>query len=102
MMKIKILTGIAALLFSSVIWTQAADDATSGDKKVTREVSSFTEIELSVAANLYLKQGSEHRLVLEGDEDELDVSISGSGKVRYKGAPRVNASISGSGRAESY
>jgi len=71
-MKIKILTGIAALLFSSLIWTQAADGVTPGDKKVTREVGSFTEIELSVAANLYLKQGNEHSLVLEGDEDELE------------------------------
>ncbi len=71
-MKKNMLIGMAVLLFSSVLWTQAAGKVNVGDKKVTREVGPFTEIELSVAANLYLKQGNEHSLVLEGDEDELE------------------------------
>jgi len=71
-MKTKIIVLITGLLFASALWIKAADDVQSGDKKVTREVGSFSEIELSVAANLYLKQGNEHSLVLEGDEEDLE------------------------------
>lgn len=71
-MKTNILMLIAGLLFSSFIFTQPVGEGYSADKKVEREVPPFTKLKLSVAANLYLKQGDTHSLVLEGDEDELE------------------------------
>jgi len=72
--------GIISLLFLSVLWTQAADGVYSADKKVTREVGSFTEIELSVAADL-----------------ELNVSGSGDLNIDQLEASTVESTISGSG-----
>ena len=42
------------------------------DKKEVREVSDFSEITISIAANVELRQGKECKLVLEGKEDILE------------------------------
>jgi len=85
-MKTNILMLMAGLLFSSFICTQAAEEGSSADKKVEREVPRFTKLELSVAANLYLKQGDTQSLVLEGDADKLEdiETVVHGGKLKIK------------------
>ncbi|MBN2520681.1 MAG: DUF2807 domain-containing protein, partial [Bacteroidales bacterium] len=39
--------------------------------KETREVPEFSGVNLGIAGNVYLKQGSPQEVVLEGDEDDL-------------------------------
>ena len=71
-MQTKITLLIAGLLVSFGLSANPYASSRSDDKKVTREVSPFTEISLSVAADLYFTQGDEFKLVLEGDDDELE------------------------------
>ncbi|MDH5598218.1 MAG: DUF2807 domain-containing protein, partial [Cyclobacteriaceae bacterium] len=47
-----------------------------GQKKETRSVGSFTEISLSISANVYLTQGNTIRVELEGYEEELEEVIT--------------------------
>jgi hypothetical protein len=42
-------------------------------KKETRNVSDFNGVGLSISADLYLSQGSTHKVVIEGDQDELEI-----------------------------
>ncbi len=71
-MKAKFFMLTAGLFFAASILLQASAPGVSGDKKVDREVGPFTKLELSVAADLHLTQGDTHKLVLEGDEDDLE------------------------------
>ena len=71
-MKAKITALIAGMLVFSSLYAHADSRSWAGDKKVTREVSPFSEISLSIAADLYLIQGDEYSLELEGDADELE------------------------------
>lgn len=41
-------------------------------QKQTRNVEPFTGISMGISANLYLKTGEKHQVVLEGDEDVLE------------------------------
>lgn len=46
--------------------------ATQAQKKEKRDVSNFTRIAFQVGGKMYLKQGSENSVELEGDEDVLE------------------------------
>lgn len=53
-------------------------------QKETRNVDEFTKISFGISGNLYLKQGSQQSVVLEGDDlDEIETEVSG-GKLRIK------------------
>jgi autotransporter translocation and assembly factor TamB len=85
-MKTKIALCVAFIFVAGNITVQAGDRISFGDKKETRKVAPFTELTLSVSADLHLTQGDEHRLVLEGDEDELskvETEVRG-GQLRIK------------------
>lgn len=57
------------------------------DKKETRNVPSFEEMGLSISADVYISQGNETSLVLEGDGytlDHIQTSVAnGKLKIRY-------------------
>ena len=56
----------------------------SNAQKETRKVDEFSKISFNISGNLYLKQGSEQSVVLEGDDlDEIETEVSG-GKLRIK------------------
>lgn len=71
-MKAKLFAGILTTLLLAMTMVQAGNGGSTNDKRETREVGPFTQLELAVAADLYLKQGNEYSLVLEGDEDDLE------------------------------
>ena len=54
----------------------------------TRNVSAFDRVSVAGAGELTLAQGEEESLTI----------ISGSGRVEYRGNPRVTSHVSGSGR----
>lgn len=56
-------------------------------QKETRDVDNFTKISFGISGNLYLKQGNNQSLVLEGkDLDEIETSVSGGRlKIKRKG-----------------
>lgn len=60
------------MAFIFVVSLSVTATAGSSDKKEERKVSGFTEISISIAADVYLSQGDEEKLVLEGDEDALE------------------------------
>ena len=72
-MKIRLLTLITVvLLFTGLSLRASNANANGDDKKENREVSAFSKISMSVSGNLYLTQGNEYKLVIEGDEDDLE------------------------------
>jgi hypothetical protein len=53
-------------------------------QKETRDVSEFTKVSFGISGNLYLKQGNNQSVVLEGDDlDEIETDVSG-GKLRIR------------------
>lgn len=65
------------------------DKSTAGNKTETRNVSSFSSLDLSISANVYLKQGGPQSVVLEGDAGDLEkieTEVSGS-ELRIKTKP---------------
>lgn len=87
-MKTKLLpliTGFIAI--TGLLLSEANANIFSNDKKENREVSAFSKISMGVSGNLYLTQGDEYKVVIEGDEDELDdietVVKSGRLKIKY-------------------
>jgi hypothetical protein len=87
--------------------------------KETRDVKGFTKINFGVAGNLYVNTGSEFKVVLEGEKEDLSEIITEvsqgrlvikrenwhfnlHGKINiYVTMPEINAlGVSGSGRAE--
>jgi hypothetical protein len=53
----------------------------SGQSKETRNVSGFTKVSFGVSGDLFIKIGSEFKLVIEGDKDvldEIETSVSGN------------------------
>lgn len=57
------------------------ESSSAGQKKETRNVSSFNSLDLSISANVLLKQGSGISLELEGDANDLEkieTVVSGS------------------------
>jgi len=69
-MKKKLFATVLSFVFILSFVLSAAGQ--SDNKKEEREVSGFSEISISIAANVYLSQGDEEKLVLEGDEDALE------------------------------
>src|SRR6056297_1593646 len=65
-----LITGFVAI--SALLLTQANANPFGDDKKENREVSAFSKIGMGVSGDLYLSQGDEYKLVIEGDEDELE------------------------------
>ena len=72
LMKPKFILFSISIFAMSMVLVHSGNQAFSQDKKEKREVTAFSEISLSISADLYLKQGNEHSLVLEGDEDDLE------------------------------
>lgn len=87
--------------------------------KETRDLKGFTKVSFGVAGNMYISIGSEFKVVLEGDKDDLDEIITevSGGKLivkkenwRFNMNEKVNVyitmpavegvGVSGSGRAE--
>ncbi len=108
MKNLKTILLIATLSFSQILFAQ----------KETRDVGSFDEISLGVAADLYLTIGSKQSVVIEGDEDDIEEIVTEvrDGRLRIKSrkswswnwggndveiyitVPKINAlSVSGSG-----
>ncbi len=61
--------------------TNKKERSSAGQKKETRNVSSFNSLDLSISANVLLKQGSGVSLELEGDANDLEkieTVVSGS------------------------
>jgi hypothetical protein len=71
-MKAKLFAGALTALLLAITLVQAGNGESINDKRETREVGPFTQLQLAVAADLYLTQGNEYSLVLEGDEDDLE------------------------------
>lgn len=72
-MKTKALTLLMPFLFVTFIGLAGNKTGMFGkDKKEERKVSDFTEISISVPADVELRQGDECKLVLDGDEDVLE------------------------------
>jgi len=71
-MKAKSILFFISISAMSLMLVHAGNNAFSQDKKEKRDVPAFSEVSLSIAADLHLKQGSGHSLVLEGDEDVLE------------------------------
>ncbi|KXB08216.1 hypothetical protein AKJ55_01320 [candidate division MSBL1 archaeon SCGC-AAA382M17] len=72
-MKTKLLIITTTLIAATVLQFNTATAKISGDdKKENRKVSAFSKISMTVAGDLYLTQGDEYKLVIEGDEDILD------------------------------
>lgn len=73
------------------------------DKKETRKVAEFEQIDLSIPANLYLTQGSQNEVIIEADEDilaKIETEVEGSVLVikfekwyNYKGAGKINVYV---------
>jgi hypothetical protein len=73
------------------------------DKKETRKVAEFDQIELSIPANLYLIQGSKNELIIEADDDLLgkiktevfgtNLNIQFEKWYNYKGVGSINIYI---------
>src|ERR1035437_7065705 len=79
------------------------------DVKETRDVKDFTKVSFGVAGNLYINFGPEFKVVLEGEKitayitmPELKgLGVSGSGKAEIKDAVKteeLDLSVSGSGK----
>lgn len=74
------LISLTALAIFLVFITTSQSNA----QKETRDVDEFTEISFGISGNLYLKQGSQQSVVLEGDDlDEIETDVSG-GKLRIR------------------
>ncbi|HEX3008356.1 MAG TPA: head GIN domain-containing protein [Bacteroidales bacterium] len=61
--------------------TDRKSKSKEGQIKETRNVSSFNSLDLSISANVLLKQGTEESLILEGDAEDLEkviTEVSGS------------------------
>lgn len=75
--------------FLAVCFIFATTSLQAQNKKEERQVSGFSEISISVSADVYLSQGDEEKLVLEGDEDaleEIETEVRGDElKIKYKG-----------------
>jgi hypothetical protein len=71
-MKSKFILFFISIFTMGLVLAHAGNQAFAQDKKEKRDVAAFSEISLSISAELYLKQGNEHSLVLEGDEDDLE------------------------------
>ncbi|MGM0498263.1 MAG: head GIN domain-containing protein [Bacteroidota bacterium] len=72
-MKTNALTTPLLFLFMALISFSGNTANFSGkDKKEERKVADFSEITISIAANVELRQGNECKVVLEGDEDILE------------------------------
>jgi len=72
-MKKQILTLPLLFLLMTLISFSGETSIFSGkDKKEERKVADFSEISISIAANVELRQGDECKVVLEGDEDILE------------------------------
>ena len=74
-MKIKIIGSILVAAFFLVSFTANVTE------KETRELANFSEIGLSISADLYLVQGAPQKVVLEGNKDDLakiKTKVSGS------------------------
>ena len=53
-------------------------------QKETRDVPIFTAVSFGISGNLYIKQGAQQSLVIEGDDlDEIETDVS-SGKLRIR------------------
>ena len=72
-MKTRLFTFITVVSLSAGLLLSVAYAHVNGDdKKESREVSAFSKISMSVSGELYLTQGDEYRLMIEGDEDDLE------------------------------
>lgn len=73
MMKKTVIFLFLPILVSNILMGQ-------GTVKETRNVSGFTKVIFGVSGNLYIRQGSEYRLEIEGNRsvlDEIDTEVSG-------------------------
>jgi hypothetical protein len=60
---------------------QVKKSGSAGEKKETRNVSAFQSLELAISANVYLRQGGNESLELQGDAEDLEkivTEVSGS------------------------
>ncbi|PLX22761.1 MAG: hypothetical protein C0597_01840 [Marinilabiliales bacterium] len=92
----------AFLLFGFLINIASASNFIE-DKKEKRKVGEFTEIGLSIPADLYLTQGSTNEVIIEADEDlleKIETEIRGSSlEIRfekwynYRGVGKINVYV---------
>ncbi len=79
-MKMKfIYSSIVLVFFASSINTYGVSE-----KKETRKVASFSELGLSISADVYISQGNKTELIIEGDEntiEHIETEVSG-GKLK--------------------
>lgn len=72
-MKKQVLTlPLLFLLMALVSFSGETANFSGKDKKEERKVADFSEITISIAADVELRQGNECKVVLEGDEDILE------------------------------
>lgn len=76
------------MLSSFLIATILIFYASNAMSQETREVSGFSKISISIAAKVYLSQGDEESLTLEGDEktiEKIETTVSQNTlKIKYK------------------
>jgi hypothetical protein len=77
-MKTKVLqfSTLAFITIFSLISICALGSSIQDEKKENRKVGEFSEIGLSISADLYLSQGSTNEVVIEADEDVLEKIIT--------------------------
>ena len=72
-MKKQVLTlPLLFLLMTLISFSGESLNFSGKDKKEERKVADFSEITISIAADVELRQGNECKVVLEGDEDILE------------------------------
>jgi len=71
-MKTKVITLFTAILFIAGTGMSKKTTVFSEDKKEECKVADFSEMSISVSADVELRQGNASKVILEGDEDDLD------------------------------
>ncbi|MBU8892026.1 MAG: DUF2807 domain-containing protein [Bacteroidales bacterium] len=99
-LKFTALTIIAIIGFMSI---SAHGNSLQDVKKENRNVADFTEIGLSISADLYLSQGAVNEVIIEADEDVLakivtevrgdELQIKFEKWYNYKGTRKINVYV---------
>ncbi|MDD4385683.1 MAG: DUF2807 domain-containing protein [Bacteroidales bacterium] len=68
--------GIAVLLSLAIVTMSCANSSTEQPIKETRDLKSFTEVQLSISADVYITQANSYSFTIEGDKSSVDKVIT--------------------------
>jgi hypothetical protein len=83
---------IPIVLLTILVMSSLSCSFASETIRQTRDVSSFTEIQLSIHAMLFLTQGDNQEIIIEAEEDDLQIIETevSNGKLNIKCSERKN------------